>query len=57
MYVQGHEVVRSSTKREVILVDAIAAMREFCKAVEAGTIHSRNTYSRFKDILRRYDAL
>lgn len=57
VYVQGQEVTQSSTKREVILVDAIAAMREFCNKVEAGAILSRTTYARFKKIIERYDAL
>lgn len=57
VYVQGREVKPGSIKRDVILVDAIAAMREFCTKVEAGTILSRNTYNQFKKILARYDAL
>lgn len=57
VYVQGKEVTGSFTKREAILVDAIAAMRDFCSAVEAGTIASKRTYARFKRILERYDAL
>ena len=57
VYVQGREVNPDSIKRDVILVDAIAAMREFCAKVEAGAILSRNTYARFKAILARYDAL
>lgn len=56
VYVQGREV-DPDIKRDVILVDAIAAMREFCAKVEAGKILSRNTYNQFKKILARYDAL
>ena len=43
--------------REKIFVDAIVAMRDFCRSVEEGTISSRRTYARFKKILERYDAL
>lgn len=48
---------RPVSDRDQTFTEAIQAMRDFCKAVEAGTIHSRNTYARFKEILRRYDAL
>lgn len=43
--------------KEKVFVDAIVAMRDFCRSVEEGTISSRRTYARFKEILRSYDAL
>jgi len=45
------------TEREQILDESIQAMREFCRAVDDGAIHSRRTYAKFKAILARYDAL
>lgn len=55
IYVQGREVKKETADREAILTDAIAVMREFCGKVEAGKIHSVNTYRKMKDILGRYD--
>lgn len=48
---------KSTPPRELIIADAIQAMRDFCSAVEAGTITSKRTYARFKAIIARYDAL
>ena len=55
IYVQGREVTKDTADREALLAESIQLMREFCAKVEAGKIHSVNTYRKMKDILRRYD--
>ena len=55
--VEGDKVSNFTEAKEEILVNAIVAMRDFCRSVEEGTVSSRRTYARFKEILRRYDAL
>lgn len=36
-----------------LLEEALDAMQEFCNRVEAGQVHSRYTYAKFKAILEK----